>query len=38
MGDAKNVKMNYDPAYLELFTNGLPDGTARFAQVSFKLY
>ncbi|CAN0493434.1 unnamed protein product, partial [Phaeothamnion confervicola] len=38
MGDANTVNMTYDPDYLKLFTNGLPQGTARFAQVSFKVF
>lgn len=36
MGKAATVDMNYNPKYLEIFTKGLPNNTARFAQVAFK--
>jgi hypothetical protein len=38
MGDSKNVRMKYNKDYLKIFTTGLPENTARFAQVSFKVF
>jgi hypothetical protein len=38
MGDADSVSMKYNNKYLNLFTTGLPENTARFAQVSFKSF
>lgn len=38
MGHAKKVRMKYNKDYLKIFTTGLPENTARFAQVSFKVF